>query len=270
MFAARREHVEHVIRPALARGDWVRVRPLHRRDVRLPGRRPRRAGAAHRRARGVRARRLQPDLTLLFDVPLAVSRERLVARAGRRPHARQVRGRAAGRSSRACATPTSSARRAAPQRFRVIDSSRPLADVRAELSRCSSTHGRRAACPWQARSAAREALARRDDVAARAAAHRVRAASASVRWRALRAGAAVRDAARGRLRVRHVRELRLRRRGPASRPARARARRRGRRRRGEGARRDPDRRTCATHRVVAAHEPPRRRQGGDRRCPPRR
>ena len=23
MFAARREHVEHVIRPALARGDWV-------------------------------------------------------------------------------------------------------------------------------------------------------------------------------------------------------------------------------------------------------
>ena len=53
MFAARREHVEQVIRPALARGDWVRVRPLHRRDVRVPGRRPRRAARAHRRARAI-------------------------------------------------------------------------------------------------------------------------------------------------------------------------------------------------------------------------
>ena len=57
MFAARREHVEQVIRPALARGDWVVCDRFTDATLRVPGRRPRRAARAHRRARAVRARR---------------------------------------------------------------------------------------------------------------------------------------------------------------------------------------------------------------------
>ena len=46
--SARAEHVARVIRPALDRGAWVDLRPLHRLVARLPGDRPRprrRAGA---------------------------------------------------------------------------------------------------------------------------------------------------------------------------------------------------------------------------------
>ena len=79
MFAARREHLAEVIEPALARGDWVISdrftdasfayqgggRKLDKEKLRAleqwvhPGR--------------------QPDLTLLFDVPLEVARSRLEA-----------------------------------------------------------------------------------------------------------------------------------------------------------------------------------------------
>ena len=41
VFAARRDHLAQVIEPALARGAVGAVRPLHRRHLRLPGRRPR-------------------------------------------------------------------------------------------------------------------------------------------------------------------------------------------------------------------------------------
>jgi dTMP kinase len=79
MFASRREHIAQVIEPALARGDWVlsdrftdasfayqgggRGLPLEKLD---------------RLEQWVHPR-LQPDLTLLFDVPLEVARERLDA-----------------------------------------------------------------------------------------------------------------------------------------------------------------------------------------------
>jgi dTMP kinase len=79
MFASRREHLAQVIEPALARGDWVlsdrftdasfayqgggRGLPLSKLDQLEQWVHP----------------HLQPDLTLLFDVPLAVARERLDA-----------------------------------------------------------------------------------------------------------------------------------------------------------------------------------------------
>jgi dTMP kinase len=79
MFASRREHLAKVIEPALARGDWVlsdrftdasfayqgggRGLPLPKLDQLEQWVHP----------------HLQPDLTLLFDVPLAVARERLDA-----------------------------------------------------------------------------------------------------------------------------------------------------------------------------------------------
>lgn len=77
MFAARREHIAEVIEPALARGDWVisdrftdatfayqgggRKMDLSKLEVLEHWVHP----------------NLQPDLTLLFDVPLEVARARL-------------------------------------------------------------------------------------------------------------------------------------------------------------------------------------------------
>ena len=74
----------------------------------------------------------RPDLTILFDVPLSVSRERL-QRARNAGHTldkfeseqqdffQRVRNAYLERAA------------AEPARFRVVDSSRPVADVRAEL-----------------------------------------------------------------------------------------------------------------------------------------
>ena len=72
---------------------------------------------------------LQPDLTLLFDVPLEVARERLAA--SREPDKFEQEKAAFFETTR-----REYLRRAAqfPQRFRVIDCSRSIAATRAELS----------------------------------------------------------------------------------------------------------------------------------------
>jgi dTMP kinase len=79
MFASRRENIARVIAPALARGDWV-----------LSDRFTDASFAYQGGGRGLPLEKLdrleqwvhphlQPDLTLLFDVPLEVARERLDA-----------------------------------------------------------------------------------------------------------------------------------------------------------------------------------------------
>ena len=77
MFAARREHLERVIKPALQRGTWV-----------ISDRFTDASFAYQGGGRGVPVEKLeqlerwvqgdlQPDLTLLFDIPVEVARERL-------------------------------------------------------------------------------------------------------------------------------------------------------------------------------------------------
>ncbi len=77
MFAARREHVEQVIRPALRRGTWVISDRFSDASFAYQG-----------GGRGVATDKLeileqwvhadlQPDLTLLFDIPVQVARQRL-------------------------------------------------------------------------------------------------------------------------------------------------------------------------------------------------
>ncbi|MFN3791104.1 dTMP kinase [Massilia sp.] len=79
MFASRREHIARVIAPALGRGDWV-----------LSDRFTDASFAYQSGGRGLERGKLealehwvhpalQPDLTLLFDVPLEVARQRLDA-----------------------------------------------------------------------------------------------------------------------------------------------------------------------------------------------
>jgi dTMP kinase len=133
MFAARREHLVEVIEPALARGDIVLCDRFTDATYAYQG-------AGH----GVSLALIDtlaafvhgdcnPDLTLLFDVPSEVSRERLA-----RMHAR---GKALDRFERESQAFFERVRggylaRAAaePSRFRIVDSTRPVAEVRADLS----------------------------------------------------------------------------------------------------------------------------------------
>jgi dTMP kinase len=77
MFAARKEHVESVIRPALLRGTWVISDRFSDASFAYQG-----------GGRGVALDKLeqlehwvhadlQPDLTMLFDIPIEVARQRL-------------------------------------------------------------------------------------------------------------------------------------------------------------------------------------------------
>ncbi|MEI7842758.1 MAG: dTMP kinase [Gallionellaceae bacterium] len=77
MFAARRQHVEEVILPALQRGTWVISDRFSDASFAYQG-----------GGRGVPLQKLeqleqwvhadlQPDLTLLFDIPIEVARQRL-------------------------------------------------------------------------------------------------------------------------------------------------------------------------------------------------
>jgi len=124
MFAARREHIAQVIEPALARGDWVisdrftdatfayqgggRKLDLHKLDVLEQWVHP----------------RLQPDLTLLFDVPLEVARARLDASRALDKFEQE-------QEDFFAATRAEYLRRAAqfPQRFRIVDATPPIASV---------------------------------------------------------------------------------------------------------------------------------------------
>jgi dTMP kinase len=79
MFAARREHVERVIAPALARGDWVVCdRFVDASFAYQGGGRGLDWGKLERLADWVLGG-LRPDLTLVFDAPVAVAQQRLHA-----------------------------------------------------------------------------------------------------------------------------------------------------------------------------------------------
>jgi dTMP kinase len=134
MFAARREHVAMVIAPALARGDWVLCDRFTDATFAYQG-----GGHGVARERIAELERFlpaecRPDLTILFDVPVAVSRERLD-----RSHAK---GRDLDKFEREEQAFFERVRsvyleraQLEPARFRVIDAARPLADVRTDLTR---------------------------------------------------------------------------------------------------------------------------------------
>ncbi|AMP15223.1 dTMP kinase [Collimonas pratensis] len=129
MFAARREHLAQVIEPALARGDWVisdrfsdatfayqgggRQLPLAKLEALEQWVHP----------------HLQPDLTLLFDVPLEVARDRLDA-------TRTLDKFEQEKSDFFAATRAEYLRRAAQfqERFQIIDATRTIAEVQQTLT----------------------------------------------------------------------------------------------------------------------------------------
>jgi dTMP kinase len=132
MFAARREHLERVIRPALAEGQWVLCDRFTDATFAYQG-------GGH----GVSLDRIreleqwihgecQPDLTYLFDVPTAVSHARLELARSEGRELDKFESEASTFFERVRAAYHA---RAAddPRRFRLIDSTRPLSDVRAQL-----------------------------------------------------------------------------------------------------------------------------------------
>ena len=133
MFAARREHVERVIGPALERGDWVVCDRFTDATFAYQG-----GGHGVPRERIAELERFlpancRPDVTILFDVPLAVSRERL--------ERSRAKGRDLDKFEREELSFFGRVRhvyleRAAqePARFRVVNSARPMAEVRADLA----------------------------------------------------------------------------------------------------------------------------------------
>lgn len=128
MFAARCEHLERVIRPALAAGRWVVCDRFTDATYAYQG-----------GGRGLSPEKtavledwvqdgLRPDLTLLFDLPAAIGLER----AGRRGAADRFEREELAFFERARAVYRERAQRW-PDRYRIVDASRALDEVRAEL-----------------------------------------------------------------------------------------------------------------------------------------
>lgn len=130
VFAARAEHLEQRIRPALARGEWVVCDRFTDSTFAYQG-----AGREMGESRVAQLEALvhgdlQPHLTLLFDLEAnEAARRRAKARAADRFEAEDLEFFTRVR--------TAYLRRAQadPDRFVVIDSSKPLDEIRAELEK---------------------------------------------------------------------------------------------------------------------------------------
>lgn len=129
MFAARAEHVRSVIEPALASGAWVVCDRFTDATFAYQGG-GRELGTAKIEAleRWVHPD-LQPDVTWLFDVPLEVARERLNRTRDKDRFEQEV-------DTFFLRTRQVYLDRAASQaqRFRVVDSTRSIDEIRTELS----------------------------------------------------------------------------------------------------------------------------------------
>jgi dTMP kinase len=129
MFASRREHMAQVIEPAMARGEWVISDRFTDASFAYQG-----GGRGLDRAKLEALERwvhpnLQPDLTLLFDVPLEVARARLDA-------TRTLDKFEQEKADFFNACRSEYLRRAAqfPDRIAVIDSTRSIEETRARLT----------------------------------------------------------------------------------------------------------------------------------------
>jgi dTMP kinase len=128
MFASRREHMAQLIEPAIARGDWV-----------LSDRFTDASFAYQSGGRGLDRNKmealeawvhphLQPDLTLLFDVPLEVARRRLDATRTLDKFEREQ-----AQFFEKCRNEYLRRAQQFPQRFCVLDSTRSIAAIQADL-----------------------------------------------------------------------------------------------------------------------------------------
>jgi len=135
MFAARREHLAQVIEPALERGEWVVCdRFTDATFAYQGGGRGLDRGKLLTLEHWVHGAR-QPDLTLLFDLPLAVARQRIALASRDLDRFEQERADFHERVRRVYLDRAQSH----PDRFRVIDADQTLENIRKSLEVIVST-----------------------------------------------------------------------------------------------------------------------------------
>lgn len=129
MFAARSAHLDELIRPALARGDWVVCDRFTDASYAYQGGGRGLSMDAIDKLKDIVQQGLVPDLTLLLDVPMEVSEQRRAARgATDRFEAEQISF-----FRRVQATYHEIAA-AEPDRVKLIDAALPLPEVQAKIA----------------------------------------------------------------------------------------------------------------------------------------
>jgi dTMP kinase len=135
MFAARREHLVQVIEPALARGDWVVCdRFVDASFAYQGGGRGLEWAKLERLAEWVLGS-LRPDLTLIFDAPVAVAQQRLHAASNSPDRFEQEQAEFFERVRAAYLRIA----RENPLRVRVIDATRSMDSINKELENIVAT-----------------------------------------------------------------------------------------------------------------------------------
>lgn len=130
MFAARAEHIHQVIKPALERGDWVLCDRFVDATFAYQG-----------GGRGIDRKRietisdwtlkgLETDLTLLFDLPVAMGQSRVIKRQQEKDRFEQEKA-AFFEKIRDCYLQRA---KAEPQRIKCIDASRDIEAIQSQLS----------------------------------------------------------------------------------------------------------------------------------------
>ncbi|PKO86607.1 MAG: dTMP kinase [Betaproteobacteria bacterium HGW-Betaproteobacteria-12] len=129
MFAARREHLAQVVEPALNRGEWVVCDRFSDATYAYQG-----GGRGLERSKLQMLEHwvhehLQPNLTLLFDLPLEVARERIAVASRTLDRFEQERADFHERVRHAYLERA----HAQPERIRVIDANNTLDNIREQL-----------------------------------------------------------------------------------------------------------------------------------------
>lgn len=134
MFAARCEHVKQVIQPALQRGTWVISDRFSDASFAYQGGGRGVAVAKLEQLEGWVHANLQPDLTLLFDIPVEIARQRLSNNLSL-DRFEQEQGQFFDRVRQAYQARV----RMNPGRYAVIDASQTLQEVKANLEKIISS-----------------------------------------------------------------------------------------------------------------------------------
>ena len=129
IFAARAQHIEQVIKPALANGEWILSDRFTDATYAYQGEGRQLGGKKVELLERFVQQELQPDLTIILDVPVALSAARVEQRGGELDRFevedsdffQRVRDAYHQRAD------------PAPERYALIDASQPLLKVQAEL-----------------------------------------------------------------------------------------------------------------------------------------
>ena len=136
MFAARREHLAQLIEPALARGEWVICDRFSDATYAYQG-----GGRGLDRSKFLILEHwvhehVQPDLTLLFDLPLDIARERIALASRVLDRFEQERADFHERVRQAYIERAY----ANPSRMRIVDANHSLEDIRKTLEQIVTTN----------------------------------------------------------------------------------------------------------------------------------